>query len=62
MQVYVGKVTGNLLQMKSGGTVVDVGANVGSFSRLAAEAVGPSGRVVAIEPIPLVSLTLSVPL
>ena len=36
-----------------GGTFVDVGANVGWFSLLGASLVGPSGRVIAIEPNPL---------
>lgn len=35
-----------------GGTFVDVGANFGLFSAVAAQKVGPSGRVVAIEPHP----------
>jgi FkbM family methyltransferase len=35
---------------RSGMTVVDVGANLGYFSLLAARLVGPSGRVVALEP------------
>jgi predicted methyltransferase len=55
----VGEVTGNLVQMKTGGTVIDVGANVGSFARLASEVVGNSGRVIAIEPIPVVSMRLA---
>lgn len=38
--------------LKPGGTFVDVGANVGLFSLLAARIVGPSGKVVAIEPAP----------
>jgi FkbM family methyltransferase len=33
-----------------GGVVWDVGANIGAFSLLAARTVGPTGRVVAIEP------------
>lgn len=37
--------------LRPGMTVVDVGANVGYFSIPAAEKVGRSGRVVAIEPI-----------
>ena len=36
----------------TGSTVVDVGANVGIFTVLAAKAVGPTGRVVAFEPHP----------
>lgn len=34
-----------------GGTVLDVGANIGVHSLLAAKAVGPQGTVVAFEPI-----------
>jgi FkbM family methyltransferase len=33
-------------------TVVDVGANIGYFSLLSARIVGPSGHVIAIEPVP----------
>jgi len=40
---YVRKVVG------SGGTVLDVGANIGLYSIESAAAVGPNGRVVAIE-------------
>jgi FkbM family methyltransferase len=35
---------------RPGMTVVDVGANLGYYSLLAAKLVGPSGRVIAIEP------------
>ncbi|HEX6367302.1 MAG TPA: FkbM family methyltransferase [Longimicrobium sp.] len=35
-----------------GGTFVDVGANWGYFTLVAAHAVGPTGRVVALEPDP----------
>jgi FkbM family methyltransferase len=35
---------------KPGMTVVDVGANVGYYSLLASKLVGPSGRVIALEP------------
>jgi len=38
--------------LRSGITFVDVGANVGYYSLMAAAAAGPSGRVVAIEPNP----------
>jgi FkbM family methyltransferase len=38
--------------LRPGMTVVDVGANVGYYSVLAADAVGPSGRVHAFEPNP----------
>lgn len=36
--------------VKPGMTVVDVGANVGWFSLLAASLTGPTGRVIAVEP------------
>lgn len=38
--------------LKAGDTFVDVGANIGYFTLLAARAVGPSGRVIAIEANP----------
>jgi FkbM family methyltransferase len=38
--------------LRPGGTFVDVGANVGFHSVVAALLVGPSGRVVAVEPEP----------
>ncbi len=42
-------------KLKPGETFVDVGANVGLYSLLAAASVGPSGRIVAIEPSPALS-------
>jgi FkbM family methyltransferase len=42
-------VAGNLVP---GDIFVDVGANVGFFSLLAARAVGPDGHVYAVEPVP----------
>lgn len=33
-----------------GDTVIDVGANVGCFALLAASRVGPTGRIIAVEP------------
>ena len=36
--------------LKRGDTFVDIGANVGYFTMLAAQAVGPNGYVIAIEP------------
>ena len=39
-------------RIRPGDTVVDVGANVGFFSILAASLVGPTGWVVALEPQP----------
>ncbi len=38
--------------VKTGMTVVDIGANIGVFSLIAAELVGPSGKVIAYEPHP----------
>jgi FkbM family methyltransferase len=41
-----------LRYLRPGMRVVDVGANVGYFSFLSAARVGPSGRVLAVEPSP----------
>ncbi|MGW5638164.1 FkbM family methyltransferase [Streptomyces sp. NPDC003832] len=38
--------------LRTGMTVIDVGANVGYFTVPAARTVGPRGRVVAVEPVP----------
>ncbi len=38
--------------LRPGMTVVDVGANLGYFALLAAKAVGPQGKVIALEPFP----------
>lgn len=38
--------------IKPGGVVFDVGANVGFYTLLASELVGPNGRVYAFEPLP----------
>lgn len=38
--------------LKPGGTFVDIGAHVGYCTLIAAQAVGPSGRVLAAEPNP----------
>ena len=37
-----------------GGVVLDIGANIGRFTALAARAVGRSGRVYSFEPVPMV--------
>jgi FkbM family methyltransferase len=37
-------------RLVEGGTVIDVGANIGCFSLFAAGQVGPTGRVIAVEP------------
>jgi FkbM family methyltransferase len=48
--------TSNLIWrlLAQGDTFVDVGANIGFFTLLAAKRVGPAGRVVSFEPIPYV--------
>jgi FkbM family methyltransferase len=38
--------------LREGSTFVDVGANVGFFTRMASHLVGPAGAVMAIEPSP----------
>lgn len=38
--------------VRPGDTVVDIGANAGVYTRKLANLVGPTGRVVAVEPIP----------
>ncbi|MBL8574968.1 MAG: FkbM family methyltransferase [Hyphomicrobiaceae bacterium] len=45
--------------LPSGGTFVDVGANVGLFTVNAAALVGPTGRVLAIEPQPDIQARLT---
>ena len=39
-------------RLKPGMTAVDIGANIGCFALAMAQAVGPSGRVYAFEPMP----------
>ena len=39
-------------QLREGDTALDVGANLGQFTLLASQAVGPAGRVVAVEASP----------
>jgi FkbM family methyltransferase len=39
-------------RLQHGGCFVDIGANVGAYSALAADIVGPSGHVYAFEPAP----------
>ena len=41
----------NGITLKPGSTVVDIGANIGAFTILAASIVGPRGHVFAFEPI-----------
>lgn len=47
-----------LASLPRGGTFVDVGANWGYFTLAAAHAVGPGGRVVALEPDPRMAAEL----
>lgn len=44
--------------LAAGGTFVDVGANIGYFALLGASIVGPTGRVVALEPDPRMAAAL----
>jgi len=44
--------------VKTGDTVIDVGANIGSWALPSAQAVGPTGSVLAFEPIPHVAEAL----
>ena len=39
-------------ELRPGATFFDIGANVGFVTLIAARLVGPSGRVVAFEPVP----------
>jgi FkbM family methyltransferase len=41
-----------LPHLKGGETFLDIGANCGLFTLYAARAVGPNGRVIAVEPMP----------
>lgn len=53
MRHYLGpNVWLGLLRLKKGDTVVDLGGNVGQFTRIAAKRVGPTGRVITVEPHP----------
>ena len=41
--------------LRPGDVVVDIGANIGYFSLLAATCVGPTGQVLAFEPVPSIA-------
>lgn len=47
-----------LPRLATGHTFVDVGANIGLYSVAAAQAVGPTGHVVAVEPTPRTAAVL----
>ena len=40
----------DLVRLRPGSTVVDVGANIGAYSTMFAAATGPKGRIYAFEP------------
>ena len=46
-------------EIVKGATVIDVGANIGSWAITASELAGPEGRVIAIEPIPAIFVCLN---
>lgn len=46
------KLTQIISELRPGSVFLDIGANCGVFTSIAADAVGPSGRVIAVEPIP----------
>jgi FkbM family methyltransferase len=46
------ELTWAITHVGEGDTVIDAGANVGLYSIVLARAVGPTGRVVAFEPVP----------
>ena len=47
--------------MEPGQYVADIGANIGVYSKYLSERVGPSGRVISVEPIPLTFLISCAP-
>lgn len=47
-----------LARVRAGMTVIDVGSNIGLYTLPVAARVGPSGRVIAIEPNPIVARRL----
>lgn len=38
--------------VRAGDTVIDLGANIGLYTKILADTVGPAGRVVSLEPVP----------
>jgi FkbM family methyltransferase len=57
--VYEPELSALVAALQEGDTFLDVGANLGFFSILAARAVGPNGRVFAFEPHPQVRARLT---
>jgi FkbM family methyltransferase len=45
--------------VRQGDWVIDIGANIGLYTKLLSQVVGENGRVISIEPIPLTSKYLS---
>jgi FkbM family methyltransferase len=41
----------NGITLRPGSTIIDIGANIGTFAVLAGSIVGPTGRVIAFEPV-----------
>ncbi len=61
--IYLGAFSPHIAQvvrslLAPGGTFLDIGANVGYFSVIASDRVGPKGRVIAVEPFPPVCASL----
>lgn len=54
-QVYFGK---GAISLREGDVVLDCGANVGSFARMAAPVIGPTGTIYCLEPMPDVCTAL----
>ena len=52
METFVGEAYERVWRPEEGDTVLDIGAYVGMFTIKASKAVGPTGRVIAIEPSP----------
>ena len=52
LSALLGALRSQLTTCRPGGTVLDIGGNIGIFSLWASERVGPPGRVVAVEPLP----------
>lgn len=50
--VVVGEYDNLLEVLRKGDTVIDCGANIGCFTILSSKLVGPTGRVIAVEPSP----------